>query len=578
MSPPQLARSTPDRGKVDPTFDASLACAFNALVRETSRWTRTPEGDLSIETDEGRLIVPCRRLSEAGRHAIEDPIVHETADGRSRLGLVEALRRGLEATDLADEGRESFLSRVLRSRRNLEHAVEDRREDLDRLFGEPLSFRESEQALLVGHSMHPCPKDRGRLSLTDAERFAPEHEAAFPLVWLAVDETLLTHWSGPTAAPTDPLEDLTRSGGLAAHRRSLERGERLVPCHPHQLEHWQAHPRLADALEDGSLRVLGQGPRTWYPTTSLRTLYAPDADWQVKFSLSVKLTNSLRHLHPDELARGPQIAEAAQTGPLAAFEDRFEAFELVREPTSWALTDSDGEPVDATGIAWRRDPWAGDPANTDVLATLLQDDPRNGQPRLAQRLLAAGQADEGGEWFERFLDVVVEPLLTAQADHGVIAGAHQQNLVLDLDGIEPQRAWYRDCQGIGFSPLARERFPELVADLEERGALVFDEEKTRVLTTYYLVVNSVFNTISSLAALDGVTEADLLERFADRLARMRSDGVREPIVLDHLLEADELHIKGNLHYAVTGVNETTQEADLLAFYRPVANPIREVAP
>ena len=47
--------------------------------------------------------------------------------------------------------------------------------DVDRLWGAgPLSFQESEQALLLGHQTHPTPKSRGEMSAAERARYSPE--------------------------------------------------------------------------------------------------------------------------------------------------------------------------------------------------------------------------------------------------------------------------------------------------------------------------------------------------------------------------------------------------------------------
>ena len=79
--------------------------------------------------------------------------------------------------------------------------LEARQDDVERLWSaEPLPFAESEQALLLGHPLHPTPKGLcGRLA-----QFTPELRPQFPLHWLSVDAERVVHDSA-VGAPAPEL-------------------------------------------------------------------------------------------------------------------------------------------------------------------------------------------------------------------------------------------------------------------------------------------------------------------------------------------------------------------------------------
>ncbi|MDR3083492.1 MAG: iron transporter, partial [Streptomyces sp.] len=52
-------------------------------------------------------------------------------------------------------------------------------------------FLSAEQALLLGHPMHPTAKSRDGLSDTEAQRYSPELRGRFPLHWLAVAPSVI---------------------------------------------------------------------------------------------------------------------------------------------------------------------------------------------------------------------------------------------------------------------------------------------------------------------------------------------------------------------------------------------------
>lgn len=580
MAKTHLARSSELGWTNGERYNPSLNAFFNAVLKETDLGRfeqRDKRPVFVVDLPKGELAVPCAHRSMTGRHALRGPCIHRVDEARA-VGFAEAVRLAARVLSRGSHDARLLRHRVLRSHRNLEDAVADRLEDLDHLFEGELSFLEAEQGLLAGHSMHPCPKDRGGIGPRQARAWAACHEASFPLAWLAADRDRVRTWSSESVQPEAVLGDLAADDAPES-APPAGADEVCIPCHPYQLHRWRAHPGLAAGFADGSFRILGEGARSWHPTSSLRTLYAGDAPWMVKVSLSLKLTNSLRHLHLDELPRGPRLTDLLATSEGESLTTRFPQLAILEEPLSLALTDERCSPVEATGLTLRANPFLqARSANTEVLATLLQEDPRDGEPRLVKRLRATGNEgrDAALRWFEAFLATAVRPLLLAHADHGIIFGAHQQNIVLGLEGIWPETVLFRDCQGVGFSPLGAERFGDRLAAWEDGVALTFDRATASTLLGYYLVVNSVFNVVATLATSGWAPEEVLVEHLAGFLEQLEAQGLEDDSLVDTLLRDPELSMKGNLHYALHDVDETTQSCDVLDLYRPVPNPIAEV--
>ena len=183
-------------------------------------------------------------------------------------------------------------------------------------------FLRSEQALVAGHRYHPAPKARGGLGPDAWLPYAPEARARFPLtlLWLAPEIVL----EEGDATALDALGPPPPDGGL------------LLPAHPWQLELLGGPAALRDgrlrglgetiavpypgettavrdgrlrylgettAVRDGRLRYLGETTAMAVPTSSLRTVYLPDADLFCKFSLDVRITNDVRRLWARDLRR-----------------------------------------------------------------------------------------------------------------------------------------------------------------------------------------------------------------------------------------------------------------------------------
>ncbi|MFF8480489.1 IucA/IucC family protein [Streptomyces antibioticus] len=281
-------------------------------------------------------------------------------------------------------------------------------------------YRRSEQSLVTGHPHHPAPKARGGAPAARWLPYAPEAYARFPLVLLGVREDTVVE-EGDTSA----LDAL----GAAPP------GYRLLPAHPWQLDLTGA--RLAPAFADGRLIRLGTTAFDTWPTAAVRTLYAPERDLFLKFSLDVRITNDIRRLWRHDLLRLRRTDEAVA-----------KAFEAGGGPAAW-LSDRGYR---TAGFAF------------EELAVLVRDGLRGHLRPGTTPLLAAGLAEgfEGSPlaaapdpaaWWEAYLAVVVPPVLTAFADHGVVLEAHVQNTLVAVgpDGT-PEQALFRDAEGVKLLP------------------------------------------------------------------------------------------------------------------------------
>lgn len=273
-------------------------------------------------------------------------------------------------------------------------------------------YLRSEQSLLTGHPYHPAPKARGGGPVAGWLPYAPEAHARFPLPLLGVREDTVVE-EGDTAA-LDALGEAPP-------------GYRLLPAHPWQLDLVD----FTDAFADGRLIRLGTtGTDTW-PTAAIRTLYAPEHDLFLKFSLDVRITNDIRRLWRHDLLKLRRVDTAASRAFAAG-------------PAAW-LSDRGYRTADFA---------------FEELAVIVRDGFRDHLLPGATPLLAAGLVEGfegspagGTAWWEAYLRTVVPPALAAFADHGVVLEAHLQNTVVavDADGT-PVQALFRDPEGVKLLP------------------------------------------------------------------------------------------------------------------------------
>ncbi|MCQ9135487.1 IucA/IucC family protein [Streptomyces hilarionis] len=278
----------------------------------------------------------------------------------------------------------------------------------------------SEQSLLTGHPHHPAPKARGGGPAAGWLPYAPEAHARFPLALLGVREDAVVEEG-----------DVSALDALGA----APPGYRLLPAHPWQLD--LAAPRLASAFADGRLVRLGTTGFAAWPTAAVRTVYAPERDLCLKFSLDVRITNDVRRLWRHDLLRLRRTDAAASR-----------AFAALDGPAAW-LSDR----------GYRTAAFA-----FEELAVLVRDGFDGRLASGATPLLAAGLVEgfdgspldavrDPAAWWEAYLRAVVPPALAVFADHGVVLEAHLQNtlIAVDADGM-PVQALFRDAEGVKLLP------------------------------------------------------------------------------------------------------------------------------
>ncbi|WP_299585716.1 IucA/IucC family protein [uncultured Microbulbifer sp.] len=575
----------------------SANCFFNALLRETDSGTwheqadeqlpegiRVPAVGVPLPATGAELWLNALYRSECGRHQFALPMVWRTAEGACKaIELAEAAQLVAQEPAFfpgaAAESRAQFTRRVSASVKNMAQALAARSADTEKLFGQPLTFAEAEQALLCGHSIHPTPKSRDPFTDTDAEQYAPEFGNSFTLQWLGVDPQYLRGASGAQISEAQ-FADVVRNADGAPE---APEGFVAIPAHPWQWRQLCEDPRVAELLAHGKIIELGEGGESWRATSSLRAIYSGKSPYMLKFSLSLRLTNSVRTLQPKEMVRGLEVLKVRDTPLGQEFSSRYPRFQVLAEPAYLMLADNRGEQIIESLVMFRENPFLAESAeNTCLLATLTQDHP-DGSPCRAAQLVQRLAAEESisieaasKRWFNAFLDAVIEPLLIAQADFGILFGAHQQNLILSFDGALPVSGFFRDCQGSGYSRLGEKLLKPYLPNLAQSSENVIDEQMANRLFVYYLIVNSCFGLICALSAAGLISERALLRQLRERLQLLDEGQRRDHSCLEYLLNSDEIWAKGNFQCAVIGMNETTTE-DPLSIYHTMPNPLKAVA-
>ncbi|WP_405951013.1 iron transporter [Streptomyces prunicolor] len=502
----------------------------------------------------------------------------------------------------------------------------------------PDLFLSAEQALLLGHPLHPTPKSREGLSEAEARLYSPELRGYFPLHWLAVTPSVLATDSAWTERGR-PVPAAHLTARLAGRELPLPEGHAALPLHPWQWREIQHRADIAALLDAGSIQDLGTHGAPWHPTSSVRTVHQSGAPAMLKLSLGLRITNSRRENLRKELHRGVEVHRLLRTGLSQQWRAAHPGFDIVRDPAWLAVDALDDEygtdsgergagecaadpgrsggsaqvgraegdarlPLAGLDVVIRHNPfspsddvsciaglvslrpYAGQSATAVGPATTSHTShSASGAPVLRSRLaevvtgLAARTGRSRGavatEWFLRYLEQVVRPVLWLDSEAGIALEAHQQNTLLLLDGDGwPVGGRYRDNQGYYFRASRREELDARLPGIGEHSDTFVSDEVTDERFAYYLAINNVLGLIGAFGSQRLADERLLLSAFRRFLGDVASGPARLRTSLPaRLLDSPVLRCKANLLTRLHGLDELIGPVDTQSVYVTIANPL-----
>jgi siderophore synthetase component len=592
----------------DAATGAATETLLNCYLREGGAWETVPASDapgiaapgdthlavLWFREPGATLLVGVRHLSATQRHRFRLPAMVAPSGGEPVPVSLEAVATML-VHELAGAGERgagepdpgALLARLRASTDAVGTFLELRDGEIDALWSaEPRSFIESEQALLLGHMLHPTPKSRPELSDEQLRAYSPEAAARFALHWLAVEPGLVEHDSA-TGTPAPALaERLLRDDpavdGAALDGALAGLGERvLLPAHPWELAYLREHDAVVAALlQDGALVDLGPLGSPVAPTTSVRTVYHSAWRWQLKFSLHLSITNSRRVTLPKELRRAVEAARLLQTEIGARAAAIAPGFVMVQDPAYLAVRHG-GELIDGLSVLLRDNRWRdGSPGDVSALTTLCQDHPYGARSRLGQLVAALArrdgraEADVARDWFARYCEVVLVALVRLFLELGLCMEPHQQNVLVELEDRWPARAVYRDSQGYFHREAAHADIAAIIPGIGERSESIFPETLADERLVYYPFVNNALGVVNALGIAGCIDERILLGDLRALLERERARGGRYPAtLLDRLLDDATWPCKANLLTRLHDMDELTGDIATQSVYVRIPNPL-----
>ena len=537
---------------------------------------------LPLSLIQAQLFVPLSYVSRVGRHRIAAlPQIFQKGQklNFSAVAMVSLL---LEELVQQSEGRvdaASLVERWIQSRDALQQFLNIRAEDFDALVQVEQGFIESEQALILGHSMHPAPKSRTGFVHEDWQKYSPEACGQTQLhYWLVAPEYIAEGTALEQAFSIQLKQEIkwhlseSELETLAAYAHY-----KLLPLHPWQARYLQSKVWFKSLK--AKLKIIDLGEKAWIfsPTTSVRTLASFNAPWMLKPSLSVMITNSIRVNLAKECHRGEMTHRLWHSELGQSILKQCPTLKAVNDP-AWIALQLDGEIIDETICIVRDQPFTPEQQVT-CIASLCQDHPVEERNRfnalfdqIASQQKLNDKAQIAHDWFKTFLNISLSPLMYVYHRYGMAFESHQQNVLVELKDGWPQWLWLRDNQGFYYiEELADEilqQFPELNDKAHAVGSKTFVDERF----SYYFFGNTLFGIINAIGATGFVSEQDLLSVLQQHLFDLLKQ-YPESSLIQSLLYQPTLPYKGNLLTRLYELDELIAPVENQSVYIQLANPL-----
>lgn len=409
------------------------------------------------------------------------------------------------------------------------------------------AFIDAEQGMLLGHPFHVTSKACQGFDADDLTRYSPEMGASFKLHYFAVAPQFLKQ--RVIASYEIPLDPIMLEESKALLGEQFEK-YRLLPCHPWQANYLLDNEQVKSFLNDGLMISLGPMGETVWPTSSVRTVFAPEQGLFIKLALDVRITNFIRNNPPSHLERALDASEVIVQQNL---EDGISRLKLLPE-LAYQTIENDALAA-SFAVLYRQGLNDTLRSQTRILGALVEESPINGKMPLTDFLKEAAFARNTSlntsflsQWWTAYLEASLLPTLRLFARSGVSLEAHLQNALMCFENGWPSMLVVRDMEGCSISQGKQ-------PNLSVNSAASYSEEESWFRFKYYVVINHIAHVLSALARNHAITEQTLWSATRHFLERVDSHDEAKSLAVA-LLNSDTLPAKGNLLSTLHGCGET----------------------
>lgn len=466
---------------------------------------------------------------------------------------------------------DELILRIIESYQTMANYIEKSLED-KKPNGANDTFIEAEQSLLFGHWLHPTPKSRQGMANWQQTSFAPELQGSFQLHYFRVDRKIVKESSVLERSASELI-----SQSLTKSQPDFVKSEKdcLIPMHPLQAQWLLQQQYVKKAIAEGLIKYEGALGAFYTATSSIRTVYSSNEEMMYKFSIPVKITNSLRVNRTHELKAGIVMARLMNK---IDFLQNHSSFQMIDDPAYMTVefpnqTESGFEVIFRSNIFPK-----GHDEGICMIAALVQEPLPKEKSRLCQLIMKLAQSEFRSlesvslDWFKAYWKCAIESLLRLYDEYGIALEAHQQNSVLDISSGYPTTYYYRDNQGYYLSKTYKEELLSIEPSLHETEELFYEDALIHDRFAYYLFMNQLFPVISRFGADQLVDEKVLLKWSIDQLHLLEKEFTGHgKAFVRNILKQENLAFKANLLTRFHDVDELEAELEQ-AVYTKIPNP------
>ncbi len=579
--------------------DATFQAFINCYIREVSSgyWIKKEEWlteqrftnliteghmlELELPIQNIRYVFGVEYKSLVGRHLFGVSLKYCKKQKQwlleDKLTILITLVQELHLMTKADGGPrfssyfDELILRIMESYQTMANYIENSLEDKKQHRAND-TFIEAEQSLLFGHWLHPTPKSRQGMANWQQTSYAPELQGTFQLHYFRVDRKIVKESSVLEKSASELIsQSLTKSQPDFV----MSAKDCLIPMHPLQAQWLLQQQYVKKALAEGLIKYEGALGAFYTATSSIRTVYSSNEEMMYKFSIPVKITNSLRVNRMHELKAGITMARLMKK---IDFFQNHSSFRMIDDP-AYMTVEFPNQTESGFEVIFRSNVFAkGHDEGICMIAALVQEPLPNEKSRLYQLIMEISQSEFRSlesislDWFKVYWKCAIEPLLRLYDAYGIALEAHQQNSVLNISSGYPTTYYYRDNQGYYLSKTYKEELLSIEPSLHETAELFYEDTLIHDRFTYYLFMNQLFPVISRFGADQLIDEKTLLKWSIDQLHLLEKEftGFGKAFVCN-ILKQEELAFKANLLTRFHDVDELEAELEQ-AVYTKIPNP------
>ncbi|PAD18229.1 IucA/IucC family protein [Shouchella clausii] len=556
------ALTTVDEVELQQKMHGPFIMELHLPLQKTTLWIDVPYRSLVGRHTFGDVF----RIKQGGKWQQEEPF-------SAMILLVQELHAQAKSNpEKRSSCFEECLLRMIDSLQTMHSYIEVRQKDGEKLYESKQCFIDSEQSLLYGHWFHPTPKSRQGMAYWQHSLYAPELKGRFQLHYFLVHHDLVEHGS---LLESSACELVAQDVGAPSFRNN-DQNWIVFPMHPLQAQYLLKHTSVIKAMEQGLIKDIGPAGKLFSATSSIRTVTSESGKWMYKFSIPVKVTNSLRLNRRHELQAGMLVATLLRHSETLRIN---KGFHMIGDP-AYMTVRLPGMEESGFETIIRENPFQDGGAGVTSIAALTQDPLPGYDSKLAGLMKKVAVREclpvstVSIHWFKHYIDVAVRPLIHLYDELGLALEAHQQNSLLNVYSGYPSAFYYRDNQGYYLANSYKDALLAKEPKLKDVDGLFYKDALIDDRFAYYLILNQVFSLICRFG-VDGLQEeAVLLEVLRSGLAELEVTlvGAGKRFV-QGLLGNEQLACKANLLTRFHDVDELAEELEQ-AVYTSIKNPFK----